>query len=146
VIPPEPAAVTPSLPCAASCRAVAQTDADALILRGHGSQQRFAAHAFAPGQCARKRPVVHINCAALPPIALSSLSYLATRQAPIRCGPLARYGKLSTGGGGTNISGRGSNSRPALCKQVAGTRSRTATIHAAGVQRSEFPLDVRFHR
>ncbi|MFT4619478.1 MAG: two-component system C4-dicarboxylate transport response regulator DctD [Sulfitobacter sp.] len=122
-------------------RAVAQTDADALIYGATGTGKDVAAHALHRASAREKGPFVHINCAALPEALIES--ELFGHEAGAYPGATrARYGKFEHGRGGTIFLDEiDSLPLPLQGKLLHAVQNRTITRLGSNDQ---IPLDVRF--
>ncbi len=122
-------------------RAVAQTDADALIYGATGTGKDVAAHALHRASAREKGPFVHINCAALPEALIES--ELFGHEAGAYPGAVrARYGKFEHGRGGTIFLDEIDSLPLALQgKLLHAVQNRTITRLGSN---DPIPLDVRF--
>ena len=122
-------------------RAVAATDADVLILGDTGAGKEVAARALHDASLRRDRPLVAINCAALPDTLIES--ELFGHEAGAFPGALRpRYGKFEHARGGTILLDEiGSMPAPLQAKLLRVIEERVITRLGSN---EPVPLDVRF--
>ncbi|MFK7791450.1 MAG: sigma-54-dependent transcriptional regulator [Devosiaceae bacterium] len=122
-------------------RAVAQTDADVLIMGATGTGKEVAARALHRASARADAPFVHINCAALPAELIES--ELFGHEAGAFAGATrARYGKFEHARGGIIFLDEiDTLSQPLQAKLLHAIQSRTITRLGSN---DPLPLDVRF--
>ena len=122
-------------------RAVAQTDADVLIVGATGTGKEVAARALHRASARREGPFVHINCAALP-VELIESELFGHEAGAFAGATRARYGKFEHARGGiVFLDEIDSLSQPLQAKMLHAIQNRTITRLGSN---EPVDLDVRF--